>query len=98
MIALPSAIPTQIVVGPVAVVLTIGQISLRIVSDQIVETEPVMGGHIVDCLIGVIRIVAIVGKEVAAAVNPAHQIAYLAGVALDEGAHVAAKSAVPLAP
>ena len=45
-----AAIPAQVVVGAVAVVLAVGLVVLVVVRDQIVQREPVMAGDEVDAL------------------------------------------------
>ena len=87
-IALPSAVPAQIVVGSIVVVLTVGEVVLRVVSDQIIEAKTVVGSHVVNRLVGVVSIVEVIGKQVTTAINPAHQIPDLARIAFNERANV----------
>src|SRR5208337_2303147 len=98
LIALPSAVPAQIVVGPISIVLAISQIVLVVVRDEIIETKAVVRSDVVDALSRMVGVVEIIRKQIAAAVEPGHEIANFSGIAFDEFANIISKPAIPLAP
>ena len=69
-----------------------------VVGDQIVEAKAVVGSNVINALSGVVRIVEIIGKQIAAAIYPGHEIADFSRVTFDERADVIAILAVPLTP
>ena len=98
LIAFPSAVPAQIVVGPVGIVLAIGQVMLIVVGDQIVKAKAVVRSDVIDALSWVVRIVEIIGKQITATIDPGHEVANFSRVTFDERANVVAIFAIPLAP
>src|ERR1019366_3574520 len=96
LIAVPSTVPAQIIVGSIIVVFTVGGVALGIVSDQIVEAKTIVGSHVVNRLAGAVSIVEVIGKQISTAINPAHEIPDLARVAFNERAQVVSESVVPL--
>ena len=54
-----AAVPAQVVVRSVAIVLAVGLVVLVVERDQIVEREAVMAGHEVDALLGLAFLVAV---------------------------------------
>jgi hypothetical protein len=98
LIALPSIVPAQVVVGTIVVIVAVGEVVLVVVRDQIIEAKAVVRGNVVDALRCVVGVVEVVGKQVAATVEPAYEIANLSGVSFDKGANVVAELPVPLAP
>jgi hypothetical protein len=69
-----------------------------VVGDQIVKAKAVVRRDVIDALSRVVGVVAIIGKQVAAAIKPAHEISDFSRVAFDERANIIAKLPVPLAP
>ena len=93
--SLHAAVPAQIVVGAVAVVLAIGFVVLSVVRDEIVESEPVMAGHEIDALLGLPLLVTVnVGAARIRAATPG----YRSRCRLQETSHIVAEPAVPLLP
>src|ERR1700677_835090 len=92
------AVPTVVFIHAVLVLMTIGQVVLLVVGDEVVQSETIVGGHIVHALIGVISIGAGVRKEVVAAIDTPHHVGHHSRIAFDETANIVAKSSVPLEP
>ena len=93
--SLHAAIPAQIVIGAVAVVLAIGLVVLVVVRHQIIEGEAVMAGHEIDALLGLALLVSV---DVRAAQDPTGDARHRAAVAFEEPPHVVTEPAVPLLP
>ena len=93
--SLHAAVPAQIVIGTVAVVLAIGLVVLVVVRDQVVEGKAVMAGHEIDALLGFALLVTV---NVGAAQDPCGHAGHRAVVASQETPHVVAEPAVPLLP
>src|SRR5277367_4581085 len=93
-----AAVPAVVVVRTVLILIAVTPVVLVIVGDQVVQGEAVMGSHIVNALVGVIRVSASVGEKIVAAIDAAHEIGNHACIALNEAANVVAKAAVPLQP
>jgi hypothetical protein len=68
-----------------------------VVGDEVLKTETAVRSDVVDRLVGVISTVDIVGKQVAAAKEPGHEISNFSRIAFDERPDIVAKFAVPLA-
>jgi len=98
LIALPSTVPAQVVVGTIVVIMAVGEVVLVVVRDQIIKAKPVVRSNIVDALRRVVGVIEVVRKQVAATIEPSHEVAHLACVSFDESANVVAELAVPLAP
>ena len=93
--ALDAAVPGQVVVVAVAVVLAVGLVVLVVVGHQVGEREAVVGGDEVDA--GV-RPPPGAPVQVGRAGEAARELADLAAVALPVGAHAVAIAVVPLRP
>jgi len=97
-LALVAAVPAQVIIAAVGILISVGFVVLLVVGDKIVQAEPVVGGDEIDALVRAIGLVEFVGEEIVAAVKALHRRAHLAGVALDERADVVAELPVPLRP
>ncbi len=93
--ALGAAIPAEVVVAPVAVVLAVRLVVLAVVADQVGEGEPVVAGDEVDRLL---RLAIGVRVQVRAADQPLAHGPDAAGIAAHEPTHVIPEAAVPLHP
>src|ERR1035441_6871537 len=93
--AFDAAIPTEVSVGAVAVVLAVGEIVLVVVGNQVVEREAIVVGHEVDA---VVRFAGAVVVEVGTARQTGGERRGHAGIALHELAHIVAINAIPLRP
>ena len=90
-----AAVPRQVVVVAVAVVLQVGLVVLAVVADQVLQREAVVAGDEVDA--GV-RLAPAGLVQVARAGEAAGELADHAAVALPVGAHGVAVAVVPLGP
>ena len=97
-VPLPAAVAAEVVVRPVGIVVTVRLVALALVRDEVPQGEAIVGCHEVHALIGVVCVLAIVGKEVLAAVEPPHQRRDYTGIPAYEPAQIVAKAAVPLRP
>ena len=93
--AFRAAVPAQIGVRPVGVVLLVGAIMLTVVADKICECETVMGGHEIQARC---RSAPAMTVHVARSRNPECQIAQTAFVTAPKFAHIVAELVVPFAP
>src|SRR5271165_4619140 len=93
-----ATIPTEVVIHPIQVVMTVDPVALAVVGNEIVESEAIVGGHIVHALVSVVGLGASVGKQIVAAVDAAKHFRNHAGVTFKETANIVTKSSVPLEP
>ena len=94
-LALDAEVHALVVVVAVVVVLAVRLVVLRLVADEVVEREAVVGGDEVDA--GV-RLASGAGIEVGRAAEPIGELGRLAADPLPEAAHAVAVLAVPLRP
>src|ERR1700758_4414118 len=87
-VALPTAVPAQVVVCAVQVAVSIYLIVLVVISNQIVKAKPIMGGNKVNALIWAINIVRAVREKIVAAVQAPHERAHFIGIAFDKPAYI----------
>ena len=92
---LDAAVPAEIGVVAVLVVLAVGLVVLLVVRHEIPQREAVVAGEEID---GVPRLPAGRAVQVGTAAQPRRQVGDRAGVAAPEAAHVVAVTAVPLRP
>ena len=97
-VALPAAVPGEVVVGSVRVVVTVRLVVFAVVRDEVVEREPIVGSDEVHTLIRTVRIQERVREEVVAPVQPPHERRNLALIAADKTPDVITKRPVPLRP
>src|SRR5208337_3566839 len=90
--------PRRFVILVPGIVLAISQIVLVVVRDEIIETKAVVRSDVVDALSRMVGVVEIIRKQIAAAIEPGHEIANFSGIAFDEFANIISKPAIPLAP
>src|SRR5262245_26024002 len=93
--SLDSAVPASVVAFAIAVILAVGLVVLVVVTDQIVEREPVVTGDEVDALLAFALFVAV---DFVTAKHPVCKATNRTGFAAEEVADVVAESAVPLLP
>ena len=96
-VAFPAAVPAEFVVT-VLVVLAVRPVLLVAVRHQVVQREAVMRSDVIDALIRAQGVQPVVGKQIAAAVQPSHQLAHHPGIALGESLQGIAVGPVPLHP
>jgi len=90
-----TAVPAQVLVSAVAIVLAVSQVVLVIVADQIPERESVMTGYKINAA-G--RQAMFVGIKIAATGETGCDLAYQATVAAHEAPDYIAIAAIPLRP
>src|SRR4051794_32352533 len=90
--AFDSPIPAQVVIGPIAVVLAIGQVVLGFVADQVVQGESIVAGDEVDARLGRApgRLI-----QIAASGKPGGEVPYLSRIAPPKLPHGIAILVVP---
>src|SRR5262249_32876402 len=90
-----SAVPAQVVVRTVAILLAVGLVVLGVVRDEVVQGEAVVARHEVDALF---RFPFLMAEEVRASQKPRRDYGYRARVALKKPSSVTREPAVPLLP
>ncbi len=90
-----SAVPADVVVVPVPVLLEVGLVVLFVVAHQVVEGEAVVGGDEIDAGVGSPPFLFV---EVAAAGEPGGQFCHLSAIALPEAPDGIPVESVPLRP
>ena len=96
-IAFGAAVPS-VFVRSVGVVMAVGFVMPAIIGNKIVQREPIMRGDIVHTLKRPEGVHAVVGKQVAAAIQPGHQVSDQTAVAPHELLERIAILGVPLQP
>src|SRR5690606_19204661 len=93
--SLVSPVPAVVVVRPISIVLTVGQVVLLLVADQVIQRKSVVTGDEVDARVRA----SIVGmKDVAGAGKTRSQLGNLSFVSAPKAAHAVAVAPVPLRP
>ena len=95
-VAFPTAVPAEVFIGSVRIIVAVSLIVLVIVGDEIVESESVMRCDVVDALVRMKGIGPIIWKEIIAAIESLHQRWHHPRVAAHEAAYIIPKTAVPL--
>src|SRR5690242_19641930 len=90
-----TAVPTLIVVSPVAILLAIGLVVLAVVTHEVAQGEAIMRGDEGDACP---RRAAVVGEEISASTEPRRQFAHSSAISLPKAPDAIAVFAVPFAP
>ena len=95
-VAFPAAVPAEVLVRSVRVVVAVGLVMFVVVGNEVVQGEAVVRGNVVDALVRMKRVHPVIREEVVAAVEPLHEGRHQAGVAAHKAPNVIPEAAVPL--